>query len=270
MAFWNSLATSRLAFQGVSLSGSATFSTPGGFNGTDMRSSIHILATSVVFLASSFLPSFVHAQAANGDRAGERRPADASGDAKRILEEMTEEERESFRAAVNQVWHSDEVEKHRQAMQEANLAYRRALHEEIRKLNASDKVRSVLLRLLKLRFKQEGISPDGAGAPNTARQPGMGPRFSEEEQSIVNAARQKAEKTPMVLAAKLNVDRAVTTRDRMVASAQYRRAMRKAMEAADPRVARIFARRDRLRPRPPERSGIREPKTERKEAAEGQ
>jgi hypothetical protein len=161
---------------------------------------------------------------------------------------MSDEERQRFRAAINQIWHSEEVEKRRREMQEANLAYRRALQMEIRKLDASNEVRGTLLKILRLRFSQEAKAPDDLAATAGDHQggkPDRGPAYSPEEQGILNAARLKAEEVPAVAAAKLNLDRAVTLRERSLASANYRRVMRHAMESADPRVKRILARRDR-------------------------
>ena len=177
---------------------------------------------------------------------------------KRILDTLTKEEREQFRLAVNEVWHAEEVESLRQAMLEANLAYRRALQEEIRTLDASEKVRSVLLKLMQLRFRAGIRAADGVDSRPGARPAvgGAGRPRSEEERAIINAARTKAEKTPAVMVAKRNLDRAVTTRQRSVASARYRQAMLRAMEAPDPRVKRIFAPAERKaidRPRAPDR-----------------
>ena len=175
-------------------------------------------------------------------------PADSAANVeaervKRILGELSEEEREQFRVAVNEVWHAEEVERRRQAMQEANLAYRRALQEEIRTVESSDKIRAVLLKLMQLRFKAGGRAVDGVD-PGPAARPAVGgarrPR-SEAERSIINSARLKAEKAPAVIAATRNLDKAVTTRQRSVASARYRQVMLRAMEVADPRVKRIFA-----------------------------
>ncbi len=83
------------------------------------------------------------------------------GRVNRILDELSEPERERFRAALNEVWHAEEVERRRQTMLEANLAYRKAIQDEIRKMDASSKVRAILLKILKLRFDEESRTGEG-------------------------------------------------------------------------------------------------------------
>lgn len=236
-----------------------------------MRSSRKILGTLTVVLSGLLsLPGVVSQdqQPARQGALAQNRPDQAAAKpragatdthtVKGILDELSEDERLRFRAAVNEVWHAEEVERRRQAMQEANLAYRRALQQEVQNLDASEKVRSVLLRLIQLRFKSEVKAADGAGRGAPER-PGPGAQdqpYTGEDRSIITAARIKAEKTPAVIAAKRNLDGAVTTRQRNLASGEYRQAMRRAMELADPRVKRIFARIDRNpidQPRPTDR-----------------
>jgi len=186
-------------------------------------------------------------------------PADPArgerGRANRILDELSEPERERFRAALNEVWHAEEVERRRQTMLEANLAYRKAIQDEIRKMDASSKVRAILLKIFKSRFDEE--SRTGEGRPGFAGDrpghpgPEGAPRLSVEERAILKNARLEAEASAEVQAAKDEVTRAVTTRQRSAASGQYRRVMRRAMEQADPRVKQILGRRDHHpRPRP--------------------
>ena len=210
----------------------------------------------LALLAAVWASSDVLAQAPAKSDAAPAGPRRSEEDlSKRILEELSEEERQRFRAAVNKVWHSEEVEKRRQAMQEANLAYRKALQDEVENLDVSKKVRTVLLRLMHLRFKVEGKASNGGAGQRPGKpdgNPALQP-YSEGERAIITAARLKAEKTPSVVEAKLNLDRAVTQRERNLASGGYREAMRKAMEEIDPRVKRIFARRDGVRPRPTDR-----------------
>ena len=170
------------------------------------------------------------------------------------MDELSEEERESFREAVNQVWNAEEVEKRRKEMQEANLAYRTALHSEVRKLETSEKMRTVLLKLMKLRFRQDSRPPAGSDRVNPNLQTESRPLRPDADRRVLNAARLKAEKTPSVIEAKRNVDKAVTQREKNFASGKYREVMRRAMIQADPRVERIFQRSDRPRPIPEKRN----------------
>jgi hypothetical protein len=221
-----------------------------------------IRAALVALLAGMSMAPALHAQApleakSKGSAEGPR-PTDADL-SKRIIDELSDEERQRFRAAVNQVWQAEEVKKRRQEMYEANLAYRRALKSAVQNVDAAPKVRAVLLRLMQLRFRQEAKAPEGA-APNASDRPAARPMWlphSKEDQAILSAARLKAEKVPVVIAAKLKLDQAVTPRERNAAAGNFRVVMRAAMEAADPRVKRLFARRDRMAPndrrRPAER-----------------
>ncbi|MGI9243318.1 MAG: hypothetical protein ACR2RV_21145, partial [Verrucomicrobiales bacterium] len=171
-----------------------------------------------------------------------KNPGPRHGDGARargILEELTAEERQRLRTALNRIWHAEEVEQRRQAMLEANLAYRKALNEEIRKMDASSKERSIMLKILELRFNDDGGGERGKPGRGGDRPDLTAPdemlRLSEEDRSILKAARTKAEASPALMAAKDQVNQAVTTRERAAASGHYRRVMRREMERADPR-----------------------------------
>ena len=243
MAFVNSLPDRKVGFE-------RNFSPISWVESDKMRSSTKMGAALLVLLAAVWFRPELPAQEArpapqNPRPAASDRPKPANAEAERlrlILGELSEEERQRFRSAVNEIWHADEVEKRRLAMQEANLAYRKALQDEIRRLEVSPKLRGVLLKLLQSRFRQDGMrvgDPRASDRPNGSVESDR--PYSQEERAILDQARQKAEKTPEAVAAKLKVARAVTSREKALASGEYRRVMMRAMEAADPRVKRIFA-----------------------------
>ena len=174
---------------------------------------------------------------------------------KEILSKLTEEERRGLRAAVNEIWQADEVKKRREAMLEANLAYRETLQAEIGEMDVSDNVRSILTKLLQSRFEAEGKVGEGAGVRNPRVKP---LEYSAEERRIITNARLRAEKLPRVIEVKRKLEGALTGRDRNVAAGNYRRVMRAAMEKIDPRVKEILAKRERPRGQGERRERARE------------
>ena len=161
----------------------------------------------------------------------------------RIIEGLSDEDRQRLRAAINEIWHAEKVERRRHAMLEANLAYREALQREVGRLEASAEIKAIMLNILKLRFSEEGQVSDGS--EGGAADGPVAPPLSREERAILKAARTQAEANAAVVAAKGKLAGAVTTRERAAASAHYRRVMRRAMEEADKRVKPILSQRDR-------------------------
>ncbi|MFT4547938.1 MAG: hypothetical protein ACI9UA_000068 [Pseudoalteromonas tetraodonis] len=225
------------------------------YSSNKMRSSSNIRGSwAALLLFACVMPCL---QAQSDAKANQPHPAAEA--TKRIVDQLSDEEKQGLRAAVNEIWHVDAVEKRRQAMLEANLAYRKALKDEIGKMEVSQKVRTVLLQLLQYRFRQEG-GVDGGTVREADERGGAATvrpmDYSPEEREIVTRARLKAENQPEVIAAKRQLDMAVTARERNAASGNYRSVMRASMEEADPRVKRILGKRGRdtrQRPRPGER-----------------
>lgn len=217
-----------------------------------LASYLAVITLAVLPLPAQDKPAETGGRAAGGERA------------RGILDGLSEEDRQRFRAAVNEVWHAEKVERRRKAMLEANLAYREALQEEIRQLDVPSDVRANLLKIMKLRFVDETAGGDlgHGGANDHGGAGGSGAaKLSEQERAILKAARVQAEATAEVIVAKEEVAAAVTARDRLAASANFRRAMRHAMEQADPRVRPILARRDQHpKPRPSERQEAGKPR----------
>ena len=175
-----------------------------------------------------------------------------------LAESLSEDDRAKLRRAVQEVWGSAAVKEKRDELHRATQAFRAALKDAIDG-QEDPGVRQVMTKLLAERYLAETkvsratlrSSPAVSDVPaaDQLRDGSNGARarmaLSEEEQSILMAAREAAMEATEVASVVKEREAATGHAAKMAAARRFRLAMRKAMLEADPRMAAVFAKLER-------------------------
>ena len=162
----------------------------------------------------------------------------------KLLESLTEEERQKVRSAVAAVWGDPAVMKARKKMADAGEELKVALRDAVER--EDPEVREILKRMLSHGAENGGLrfGPGFRGKP-----------LDPEDRKIMDEARAKAQELDVVVAAREKRENAETVAEQFEASREFQEIIYKEMVKIDPRVEKILARRvrgagERMRPGP--------------------